>query len=63
MWLYERLVLDFGLWLWLEVLVLIMLVDDLVVNHVGKVLKTVELDLIVVVVNYMGVVAAASSAR
>ena len=38
-------------------------VDDLVVDHVGKVLKTVELDRMVALVNDYWVVAGAASAR
>ena len=59
----ELLVLDLFLWFHSIVLVFILLVDELVINHVGKVLKTVELDGIMVVVNYMRIIAATTSAR
>ena len=48
---------------WGLVLVVDAPVDDLVVDHVGKVLKTVKLDLFMVLVEYYRVVAGAASAR
>ena len=48
---------------WGHVLVVWLPVDDLVVDHVGKVLKTVELDLMVTSVYDEWVIAGAASAR
>jgi hypothetical protein len=39
-----------------------MVVDNFVINHASKVLKTVELDICVVVVDIMWVIAGAASA-